>query len=144
MIAVFGVPVTIMLEVVMLVVAARLMAAARKVNVRMIAVVCAVAVVGQDCTSFPQREPTGVGGRRIRASTAGDATHNARHALEVFVACELDEPLWVPHPELGEGLGRPAGPPAPAGRRALRRLAVAAPLAPTTPRAPIAERRVAV
>ncbi len=127
MIAVLRVPMAVMLEVIVVFMATRLVAAARKVDVRMIAHVRAMAVVGQESTSSRSSGRTSLRAHdACQSGTRGCANHPPRFELPV----EGNRSPAASQPEVGEGFGRLAGLLKRAGRGARRRFVDAAPLAP--------------
>lgn len=126
-IAVLRVPMTVMLEVIVVFMATRLVAAARKVDVRMIALVPAMAVVGQEFTSSRSSGRTRLEGARcVPVRHAGCADRPPRYESPV----KGNGSPAASQPEVGEGFGRLAGLLERAGRGARRRFLDAAPLAP--------------
>ena len=132
MIAVLRVPMAVVLEVVMVFMATRLVAASRKVDVQVIAFMGAVAVIGQESASSSRLGLTTLGGARCvpvgtaeidRPSTATRMSWQQRAKRVRLAGDECERWQAVSQPELGEGLGRVAGRPLdPAGRGARRRL----------------------
>jgi hypothetical protein len=127
MIAVLRVPMTVVLEVIVVFMATRLVAAARKVDVRMIALVRAMAVVGQESTSSRSSGRTRLEGARcVPVRRRGCADHSPRYESPV----EGNGSPAASQPEVGEGFGRLAGLLERAGRGARRRFVDAALPAP--------------
>jgi hypothetical protein len=125
-IAVLRVPMTVVLEVIVVFMATRLVAAARKVDVRMIALVRAMAVVGQELTSSRSSGRTRLEGARCVPVRHAGCAAPPRYESPVKGS---GSPA-ASQPEVGDGFGRLAGLLDRAGRGARRRLVDAAPLAP--------------
>jgi hypothetical protein len=99
------VPMTVVLEVIVVFMATRLVAAARKVDVRMIALVRAMAVVGQETTSSRSSGRTRLEGARcVPVRRRGCADHSPRYESPV----EGNGSPVASQPEVGEGFGRPS------------------------------------